>query len=206
VDPFAFADGSMLGILLAGIALGLMEGFLPGPLMMVVISETMKHDWKSGAKVSASVLITDGPIILLMALAWNSLNAYENWLSAAAAILLLWLSWKAFNTKVPTISETQEVEHSLRNGILTNLVNPNPYRFWGLVGAPFLVAAWGLNPWAPALFIIGFFSVFIVAKVFIAVTVHRSRGFLQSRGYLIVMRSCGIGLLLFAIGFGLRLT
>lgn len=206
MDPFAFADGSMLGILLAGIALGLMEGFLPGPLMMVVISETMKHDWKSGAKVSASVLITDGPIILLMALAWNSLKEYENWLSAAAAILLLWLSWKAFNTKAPLISETQEVEHSLRNGIMTNLVNPNPYRFWGLVGAPFLVAAWGLNPWAPALFIIGFFSVFIIAKVFIAVTVHRSREFLQSRGYLIVMRSCAIGLLVFAIGFGLRLT
>jgi len=206
MDPFAFADGSMLGILLAGIALGLMEGFLPGPLMMVVISETMKHDWKSGAKVSASVLITDGPIILLMALAWNSLKAYENWLSAAAAILLLWLSWKAFNTKAPTLSETQEVEHSLRNGVMTNLVNPNPYRFWGLVGAPFLVAAWALNPWAPALFICGFFSVFIIAKVFIAVTVHRSREFLQSRGYLIVMRTCGIGLLLFAIGFGLRLT
>ncbi|MEO2121467.1 MAG: LysE family transporter, partial [Candidatus Poseidoniia archaeon] len=153
-----------------------------------------------------SVLITDGPIILLMALAWNSLKAYENWLSAAAAILLLWLSWKAFNTKAPMISETQEVEHSLRNGVMTNLVNPNPYRFWGLVGAPFLVAAWALNPWAPALFICGFFSVFIIAKVFIAVTVHRSREFLQSRGYLIVMRTCGVGLLLFAIGFGLRLT
>jgi len=204
VDPLALADGTILGIIAAGLLLGAIEGILPGPLMMVVISETMKHDWKAGAKVTSSVLITDGPIILLCALAWNALSDLENYLTAAAAILLLWLAWKAWISKPPEVSEIADVDHSLRNGILTNLVNPNPYRFWGLIGAPFLVAGWQLTPVAPVLFIIAFFGVFITCKVSIARIVDRSRGALQSKGYVMVMRSCAVALLIFSIGFILR--
>ena len=206
MDPLALADGTILGVLAAGLLLGLVEGVLPGPLMMVVISETMKHDWKAGAKVTSSVLITDGPIILVCALAWNALSDYENFLALAAALLLIWLALKAWSAKIPEISTLPQADHSLRNGILTNMVNPNPYRFWGLIGAPFLVTGWYISPLAPALFLIGFFSVFIISKILIARMVDRSRNVLQSSGYLVVMRSCAIGLLLFAIGFILRFT
>ena len=206
MDPLALADGTVLGVLAAGLLLGVVEGVLPGPLMMVVISETMKHDWKAGAKVTSSVLITDGPIILICALAWNALSDYEEFLALAAAILPLWLAFKAWNAKVPEITALPQADHSLRNGILTNLVNPNPYRFWGLIGAPFLVAGWYISPLAPILFLFGFFSVFIICKITIAKMVDRSRDVLQSRGYLLVMRSCAAGLLLFAVGFILRFT
>lgn len=204
MDPLALADGTVWGILLAGLALGAIEGILPGPLMMVVISETMKHDWKAGARVSASVLITDGPIILATAYAWYLLSGFDVLLSTCSAVLLLWLAWKAWTTKPPQVSDEEVPDHSLRNGILTNIVNPNPYRFWGLVGAPFLVAAWTISPSAPFIFILAFFGVFILCKVSIARLVDRSRDYLDSGGYRMMMQTCSLCLVAFALGFAMR--
>ena len=34
--------------LFSGIMLGIVEGYKPGPLTTVVITQTLKHNWKSG--------------------------------------------------------------------------------------------------------------------------------------------------------------
>ena len=53
----------MLQILAMGTFLGLAAGFAPGPLLTLVISETLQHDIKSGVKVALAPIITDLPII-----------------------------------------------------------------------------------------------------------------------------------------------
>jgi len=45
--------------------LGVSAGFAPGPLLTLVISETLQHDIKSGVKVALAPIITDLPIIIL---------------------------------------------------------------------------------------------------------------------------------------------
>jgi threonine/homoserine/homoserine lactone efflux protein len=51
--------------LIAGIILGLSAGLSPGPLLALVISQTLKHGVREGVKVALAPLITDAPIILL---------------------------------------------------------------------------------------------------------------------------------------------
>jgi len=55
----------MLNFLTIGTLLGLSAGLAPGPLLTLVISETLQHDIKSGVKVALAPFITDLPIIIL---------------------------------------------------------------------------------------------------------------------------------------------
>ncbi len=44
--------------------LGLSGGLTPGPLLTLVVSETLKYGTQAGIKVSLAPLLTDTPIIL----------------------------------------------------------------------------------------------------------------------------------------------
>ena len=55
----------MVNFLTMGSILGLSAGFAPGPLLTLVISETLQHDIKAGVKVALAPMITDLPIIML---------------------------------------------------------------------------------------------------------------------------------------------
>ncbi|MCD6225405.1 MAG: hypothetical protein J7K32_07820 [Deltaproteobacteria bacterium] len=53
----------MLTFLTAGTILGLSAGLIPGPLLTLVISETLRHNIKAGIKIAVAPLLTDLPII-----------------------------------------------------------------------------------------------------------------------------------------------
>ena len=55
----------MIAVLLTGAVLGFSAGVAPGPLLVFVISETLRFGVRSGFKVAAAPLITDPPIIVL---------------------------------------------------------------------------------------------------------------------------------------------
>ena len=52
----------MFSALTAGILLGLSAGFAPGPLLTLVIAQTLKHNVREGIKVALAPLISDFPI------------------------------------------------------------------------------------------------------------------------------------------------
>ena len=56
----------MFEFLLVGISLGLTSGMSPGPLLTLVISETLNHGLKAGIKVALAILITDIPMIIIV--------------------------------------------------------------------------------------------------------------------------------------------
>ena len=55
----------MIHYLTIGLMLGLSAGLTPGPLMTLIISETLKHNIRAGIKVSLSPVVTDLPIVLI---------------------------------------------------------------------------------------------------------------------------------------------
>jgi threonine/homoserine/homoserine lactone efflux protein len=55
----------MLEYLTQGTLLGLAAGVAPGPLLVLVVTETIRHDTVAGVKVALAPMITDVPIITL---------------------------------------------------------------------------------------------------------------------------------------------
>ena len=64
---------------LGGAALGLTGGLAPGPLTALVMTQTLRHGTGEGVKVSLAPVITDGPLLLLGALA-------ADWLARSAVV------------------------------------------------------------------------------------------------------------------------
>ena len=52
----------ILQLTVAGIALGLFEGVRPGPLLTMVIRETLTGGWSAGARAASAPIFTDGPL------------------------------------------------------------------------------------------------------------------------------------------------
>ena len=68
----------MVSFISIGMLLGLSAGFAPGPLLTLVISETLSHDVKSGVKVALSPVFTDLPIVIITLTLLAQLSAFQN--------------------------------------------------------------------------------------------------------------------------------
>ena len=195
-----------------GIVLGLSAGLAPGPLLALVISQTLKHNVKEGLKVALAPLITDLPIILLTLYVFMRLAHFElvlGIISLFGGLFILYLSYESLHTKPLDITTQHTDPKSLRKGALINALNPHPYLFWCSVGAPAMVKAQQESRFGAVAFLAGFYLFLVGAKVVTALVVSRSRTFLAGSIYVYTMRLLGVLLFLFAMLLfrdGLRLT
>jgi threonine/homoserine/homoserine lactone efflux protein len=206
-DPGGFAGMSaqLTGFLASWILLGLSAGLSPGPILTLVITETLKYSPREGIKVAVSPLITDAPIVAAAAFGLSQLSDHT---AVVGVIYLLgggflaYLGIDSLRFKGADLLPLEAAPpRSLRRGIIANFLNPSPYLFWLSIGAPLVVAAWRTSPAAAAAFLIVFYLLLVGSKVLIALAVGKSRRFLRSRGYILVIRCLGAALLIFAAFF-----
>ena len=191
----------MLTYLAMGVVLGLSAGFAPGPLLTLVISETLQHNLRAGLKVALAPLITDLPIVLAVFLVLRQVDDFAPFLGILAlggSIFLLILAWQNLTQAGPDISLEPLPERSWRKGILANFLSPHPYLFWLSVGGPTLSRALEIHALAAALFVFGFYLCLVGTKLLLAWMTARSKGFIRGRWYLWSMRILGLLLVLLA--------
>lgn len=85
----------------AGTVFGLSGGFSPGPLLVLVISETMRHGVRAGIMVAITPLLTDLPVMVVAVVLLNQLSHFEMLLggiSLAGAIFLMRIGWLSLKT------------------------------------------------------------------------------------------------------------
>ena len=195
----------------SGILFGLAAGMSPGPLMALVISETLKHNTKEGIKVSIAPLITDFPIvgITLLALAkLSSQNLILGSISILGALYIAYLGYESLRVKGIEVGIQDVKPKSIKKGVILNALSPHPYLFWIAVGGPIVFQSLDLSLFAAVLFIGSFYLFLVGSKIVLSILVGRSRHFLKSKSYLFIIRTLGILLFIFALIFlrdGLRL-
>ena len=89
----------ILQLTVAGIALGLFEGVRPGPLLTMVIRETLTGGWSAGARAASAPIFTDGPLILISVLlsGWVANQPSLMFtISVLGACFLLWFGLDCF--------------------------------------------------------------------------------------------------------------
>ena len=81
----------ILGLTFAGATLGIGEGIKPGPLLTMVIRETLSGGLRAGLWTAAAPIFTDGPLVIFSLFAAESLAEDQTQLFlitvAGAAIL-----------------------------------------------------------------------------------------------------------------------
>jgi len=193
------AEASCLAV---GTVLGLSAGFSPGPLLALVITQTLRHGIREGMKVATAPLITDMPIILVTLFVLSRLSGFDRVLggiSLVGGLYVLFLAWESLRTGPVSLEEAHDQPRSFRKGALINALNPHPYLFWATVGGPLVLKSGHESLLAPILFGAGFYSLLVGSKLFLAFVVGRSRAFLTGKAYLWTMRLLGCLLAAFAV-------
>lgn len=195
--------------ILSGIVFGLGAGISPGPMLALVVSETVTRGRRAGLLIACAPLITDAPIVAGAVLLMSRLARSDLALGAIAAVGALFLgtlAYKSLTSPVRVPPGEATAAGSLARGVAANFLNPNPYLFWSLVGGPTVIRAaeGGLADsglWPPVAFLGGFYLCLVGSKIVIALVVDRSRRLLNTRAYTWTVRALGLALLLFALLF-----
>lgn len=185
--------------LLPGILIGLTAGLSPGPLLTLVISETLMHGGRSGVKVSLAPFFTDVPIIIITFLIFNrlkDLNTVLAFISISGGLFLLYLGYENLRVNEGRFRVKTAKGRSLQKGIITNALSPHPYIFWLSVGGSFLVKGGILDCF---LYLLGFYLLLIGSKVTVALMTDRGRNLLKSRHFIYLIRILGFVLFAFSI-------
>ena len=192
----------MIDIIIAGILLGIYAGLSPGPMLFLVVSQTIKHDFEEGLKIAFSPLISDIPIIILSLILITFLEGYNSILGIifiVGGFYLAYLAYESFKFRPLDVDVELDKPKSLKKGVTLNLLNPSPYIFWITVGSPIIIPAYATNPVAPFEFIISFYIFLVGIKICIAYITGKSREFITGNTYLYLMRILGIFISIFAV-------
>jgi threonine/homoserine/homoserine lactone efflux protein len=188
--------------LFSGIILGLVAGLSPGPMLALVIAETLKFGKEEGFKVAVSPLITDSTIILITSFALSTLAEHDlviGLISMFGACYLVYIGLENLRTKTSRFEVVIERKEAFKRAIITNLLNPHTYLFWLSVGSPIILETLKIDASATVSFLLGFYTFLMGSMTFIALVVDRSKSFVKSKYYSYVVRSLGIILILFAL-------
>jgi threonine/homoserine/homoserine lactone efflux protein len=192
----------MLAYALQGITIGFSAGVTPGPLMAYFLSQTLKNGWKRTLPAAMAPLISDGPIILLVLLL---LTRTPDWLLNSLRILgggfILYLAWKSLPLlrDVQSIGQlTEEKPTSLRDAVTMNLLNPNPYLYWGTILGPILLEGWRRFPSWGLGFMAGFYGTMITCFMGLIFLFSAARqlgpGVVRALGFVAAVAMLGFGL------------
>ena len=188
----------------SGLILGLAAGVSPGPLLTLIVQQTVRHGVREGVKVAAVPLITDVPIVaatVVVVVRAGNLQGALGAISLAGAAFLAYLAYESFTEDLTTVAVLEAAPRSVQKGVLANLLNPHPYLFWSTVGATFLQSAWAVSVWNVVWFLLGWYGALVGSKVAIAMFVGSGRDVLRSRWYALLARALGVALLVFAVRF-----
>jgi threonine/homoserine/homoserine lactone efflux protein len=192
----------MMTALATGAFLGLSCGLAPGPLLALLLAQTLKHGPREGCKIAATPLVTDAPIIvvaLAVAAKLAELRPLLGVVSLAGGVFVLYLAWDSLRPVRPGAEAPAERPRSWFKGILTNLLSPHPWLFWLTVGAAILAKAIAQSWLVAAAFLSGFYVLLVGSKVGVALMAGRSRDLLAGRPYRVAMRVLAVLLGVFAL-------
>jgi threonine/homoserine/homoserine lactone efflux protein len=191
-----------MDFLIIGTLLGLSAGFAPGPLLTLVITETLQHDTGAGVKVALAPILTDVPIIILTLFILSKLSNFHTILgiiSITGGFFILFMGYQSLRTQKVAITPQANHGNSLAKGVLANTLSPYPYLFWLSVGAPTMTKAINQNIQAALAFIGSFYLFLVGSKILLAMLTGRSKSLLTSKAYLFIMRSLGLALCVLAM-------
>jgi len=188
--------------LFSGIVLGLVAGLSPGPILALLVAETLKFGKEEGFKVAVSPLITDSTIILITLLALSTLAEHDlviGLVSIFGACYLIYLGLENLRVKTTRLDLVLMRKEAFKRAIITNLLNPHTYLFWLTVGSPIILETLKTDASTTILFLLGFYTLLMASMVFVALIVDRSKSFVKSKYYSYVVRILGIVLIFFAL-------
>ncbi|MFQ5850418.1 MAG: LysE family transporter [Candidatus Binatia bacterium] len=193
-------------------AMGFSVASLPGPIIILIATETLRKGAGAGLLIMMATLLIDALVMVPLGLIFQAsvlTGKGTVGLGLAGGGLLVWLGLQSTRADaVPMqvgadyssgiIWARKEVPSFLK-GALTHLTNPYPYLYWGTVGASFIRQGYERNgTWGGVVFPLGFWLGASIFNLLVVYLVARGKQMLPPRLEPLLHRSSGV--LLMGIG------
>jgi len=188
-----------------GVGLGIGAGVTPGPLLGLIITETLRGGWRSGMLVALAPPLGDVVVVSLCFLVLVRLpESILPLLGIAGGLYVLFLAWETLRTvELVRVEGEREVgghRRSFSRGLLVNLLNPHPYIFWLTVAGPVVAQSYQQAAFGPIFaFVSGFYGCLVGSKILLALLIHSGRARLHGKGYQLALRLSGGLLFVFGL-------
>ena len=190
--------------LVLGLTLGLAAGISPGPMLVLVIVQTLRAGWKAGVVTALTPLVSDAVVIAATLLV---LNWLPGWVLPALGMLgggyVIWIAWETWRAAAQPITadgaEPLTAGAALRRGLAVNLSSLHPWLTWGTVLGPLVLATAADGLGLAVLFVAGFYLMLVGSKVLLALLVARGRRVFTGPAYLWTMRLAALALAALAV-------
>lgn len=189
----------MLSYLTLGIVLGMTAGLSPGPMMTLVITQSLRFGTREGLKMALAPLLSDLPIV---AISWLALSRFAEidhllgLISMIGAGLLILIAVESWRADPSMTSDSLSVPRSVLKGAIANVLNPHPWLFWLTIGSPALINAESIA--GRIGFLTAFYSCLVGTKVVVALIVGRYRRNLDARTCRVILRGLALALIVIA--------
>ena len=192
----------MITYLIAGITLGFAAGISPGPLLIMVITETIKHDKKQGIKMALVPLVSDLPIVLFSVFVVYKISNSNTLLAIISFLGAIFLGYLALENirikKVDFEIKSQKI-NGFWKGVIANFLSPHPYLFWMLVGAPISIRAYHESFVSASIFMVGFYVLIVGTKIAVAFISEKSKNIFSGNTYVYIVKGLGFILIVLAV-------
>lgn len=175
-----------------GLSMGLAAGISPGPLLLLVVTTTLRSGWRAGLLVAAAPLATDVLVVATALLVLDRVPVTAlNVLGVAGGLFVVFTgvttvrqargAGLATPATGPTPAEPAWV--ALRRAAIVNLLSPHPWIAWATALGPLVVATGRSRPVDAVVLVAGFYLMLVGAKAVVALLVAGGRRRLGDVGY-----------------------
>ncbi|PLX84723.1 MAG: lysine transporter LysE [Desulfuromonas sp.] len=174
--------------------LGLSGAMMPGPLLTVTVTETVRRGMWAGPLLMAGHALLEGALVLLLFFGLADLvqdGSAFSVIALAGGGMLLWMGYGMLRSlptlRLELVGEEGSGLHPLAAGAVVSLANPYFTLWWATVGMGYLAVAHKAGPAGVAVFYLFHILADFVWYTFVAGTVSFGRRFLSDRGYRILV-------------------
>ncbi|MFQ5712024.1 MAG: LysE family translocator, partial [Candidatus Geothermarchaeales archaeon] len=193
-------------LFLASCALGITYAVIPGPVIMMAITETLKKKRRSGWAVILSAQLADFTFAIPLVLALRELLTMS-WtgvvVGLAGGAFLLYMAYGAVRPipSYPKRFDSSVSRDSFAKGYLTNLSNPFMWGFWLTVGSAMIFEGFEIGIAGVLAFLSGFYIGVISCGFIVVYLAARGKVLLSGKKYEIALYVCAISLAGYGVYF-----
>ncbi len=194
----------MLTPLLTGLGIGLAAGVSPGPLLVLVVTSSLRGGLRSGAAVAMAPLLSDVVVVAVVLAALDRMPVGAlGWLGVVGGVVVAAVGLQTIReARTATLSAPARTpgpsSRALARGVVVNLVSPHPWISWVTVLGPLTLTAWRSAPVGGAALVAGFYATLVGSKLVLAALVSRGRHRLSDATYRRSVTVAGVVLLVLA--------
>lgn len=188
---------------------GLSGAMVPGPMLTVTITDSIKKGFRAGPLVVLGHVIAETTLIILLILGLGWIigsDLVTMLIGGIGGIMLIYIGYTIAKSPVPSEipgdGEPVEKRGSILSGIMTSVTNPYFYLWWATVGWAFMLKGIELAGIIGVLsFLIGHWGADLTWYSLVSFFTGKGRHVLPGKRYRLIMIICGAFLIILGVYF-----